>query len=275
MEVRDQERAVAYVVADPALLEDDELRDVLCVYALGWARNRRLTRDLARARRELDRIRSAQAAEAHRERDRIRRNLHDGAQQRLVAVQVHLAVAGETLRRDPDAGAELLEVIGPQLEAAIDELRILGRGDEPPLLAEHGLAVALRAVVGDAPLPVVLDAVGIGRYPAEVESAVYFTCLEALQNAVRHARAKHGFVWLREGAELGFAVTDDGVGFVAAERDGGAGLGNMRARIEAVGGTIVMRSRPGAGTEVRGSVPLVADLGAAAGTPGSRITRKA
>jgi signal transduction histidine kinase len=194
------------------------------------------------------------------ERRRIERNLHDGAQQQLVALAVKLGVARSRAGNDED-----LQVLLAQLKCDADEaletLRDLARGIYPPLLADQGLVAALGAQARKSPIPVAVSAEGIERYPSEVEAAVYFSVLEALQNVTKYARATRASVVLTcsEGS-LSFEVGDDGVGFDPTTVSRGIGLQSMADRIEALGGSLVVASEPGAGSVVSGSVPVSSEV---------------
>ncbi len=154
--------------------------------------------------------------------------------------------------------APTLAALGDEVEG-IDDLRMVTRTIYPSLLTDAGAAEALNSAAMRAPLPVSVDAVGLRRYPAEVESAVYFCCLEALQNAVKHAEcAQNVIIRIYDDGRLRFEVTDDGDGFLLEGSDG-AGLTNMRDRIEAVGGVFGVESEIAVGTTVYGAIPLGAD----------------
>jgi signal transduction histidine kinase len=202
------------------------------------------------------RARVVSAADA--ERRRIERDLHDGAQQQLVALCANLRLARELAGSDPAQATALLEELGNDIEAALEELRELAHGIYPPLLADRGLPEALSAIGRRAPVHTRLEAVGIGRYPPQVESTVYFCCLEALQNVGKHA-GKAGSatvrVWEKEGGLL-FEVSDDGAGFDPSAVARGAGLTNMTDRLGAIGGTLRIESDPGRGTRIAGAIPL-------------------
>ena len=245
------------LVHDVALLDDRELLDGVSGIVLAAWRHERLTADLGRAMSDLENSRRRIAEAADLERVRIERDLHDGAQQRLVALRIRLGLAEELLQRDPDAGVEEIHELGFEAERSLEELRSLAHGVYPSLLTDGGLSEALHSVAAQAPMPVRVVAVGVKRHPIEVESAVYFTCVEALQNAVKHAGGATG-VWikLRQTRDrLWFEVRDDGPGFTVGDHDG-RGLRNMHDRIEAIGGDLTLDSEPGRGTRVAGSVQL-------------------
>jgi signal transduction histidine kinase len=211
-------------------------------------RNVRLIEELRASRR---RIVTAQDERAKQ----LERNLHDGAQQQLVALGVQLSLASRVAARESPEMAETLEGLRAQATDALENLRDLARGIYPPLLADQGLVVALQAQARKAALLVEVEADGIGRYPPEVEAAVYFCCLEALQNVAKYANASVARVRLidRDGA-LSFTVTDDGAGFDPVRTPFGTGIQGMKDRLEAVGGTLTVDSSPNAGTSVGGGV---------------------
>ncbi|HEY6278289.1 MAG TPA: sensor histidine kinase [Streptosporangiaceae bacterium] len=204
---------------------------------------------------QASRARIVTAADA--ERRRIERNLHDGAQQRLAALAIKLNLAAELA--GPGAGEVrgLLAELCHDVRDTAEELRHLAHGIYPPLLAECGLAAALTAAAGRSAIPAQVEATSLGRYPAEVEATVYFCCLEAIQNASKHAGAGATLtVRLRAGAGLlSFEVTDDGAGFDPGQRGHGAGFVNMTDRVRALGGSLRVESAPGQGTVVKGTVP--------------------
>jgi signal transduction histidine kinase len=226
-------------------------------------RNVRLTAELQATIDDLRASRLRLVRAQDEERQRIERNLHDGAQQQLVALMVQLSLLEDSAG---DSG-EVRQVTGQLqagLRAAIDDLRALARGIYPPLLADQGLGPALRAQVGRAPLPVQVETDGIGRYPREAEAAVYFCILEALQNTAKYARASQATVALScPGSHLEFTVTDDGTGFDTATASHGTGLQGMADRLAAAGGTFRINSAPGNGTTIRGRLP-VSELAATA-----------
>ena len=215
---------------------------------------------LEKLRRQADELQASRArivVAADAERRRIERDLHDGAQQYLVAIAVKARLIQQLARSDPAGGLALTQDMIRDIESALDELRTLAQGIYPPLLISAGLAEALTAASRRTPIPVRLETDGVGRYQPELEAAVYYCCLEALQNASKHAgdgTSASLKLWEDAGA-LQFQVDDDGVGFDPARGTGGAGLTNMHDRIGAVGGTLRIESVPGAGTHVHGAVP--------------------
>jgi len=213
-------------------------------------RNVRLIEELRDSRR---RIVSAQDERAKV----LERNIHDGAQQQLVALAVKQRLAGSLVDRDPERAKLLIAEIGDETQEALETLRDLARGIYPPLLADRGLGQALEAQARKSPVPVHVSADGVGRYPQEVESAVYFSCLEALQNVGKYAGATRVTVSLSNAdGVLGFEVADDGEGFDVEATSRGSGLLGMADRMDAVGGSLHVRSEPGAGTTVSGAVPV-------------------
>ena len=206
---------------------------------------------------ELQASRGRLVAAADAERRRIERNLHDGAQQHLVALSVKVRLLEQFAERDPERARSLMNQLQDDVGSAIEELRSLAHGIYPPLLSSAGLGVAMSAACRRAPLPASLEADGVGRYAPEIEAAVYFCCLEALQNAAKHAGAAASArvrIWEDAGGLL-FEVSDDGAGFDPNGHADGAGLTNMRDRLGAVGGTLRVES-DGRGTRIHGAVPL-------------------
>ncbi|HWM74721.1 MAG TPA: ATP-binding protein, partial [Nocardioides sp.] len=191
------------------------------------------------------------------ERRALERDVHDGAQQHLVALAVNLRLAHTLSTGSPERAAQLLAGQEAAAGNAVETVLQLSRGIYPPLLAEGGLEVALRAVLGNSPVPVELAAESVGRYPAGLEAAAYFCCLEALQNAAKYSGASRISVELRGAADgtLSFSVEDDGCGFDPATIRPGSGLTNMRDRLDAVDGILEITSSPISGTRVAGRIP--------------------
>jgi signal transduction histidine kinase len=222
-------------------------------------RNVALTADLRRRLEELQRSRQRLVTAQDEERRKLERNLHDGAQQQLIALGVKLRLVDQLLDRDPGKARELLAAAQTEGAEAIEELRDLARGIYPPLLAEKGLIAALESQARKAAFSIDVQANGVGRYAEEVEAATYFCVLEALQNASKYAGASHVIVsvgaadgWLR------FEVSDDGAGFDPRSLSKGAGLQNMEDRVAALGGELRVTSRRHAGTTVAGRIPTSA-----------------
>jgi len=219
-----------------------------------------LQESLDEVKRQAEELRASRArivATADAERRKIERNLHDGAQQHLVALAVNLRLARDLLTDDPDTAGEMLDLLAGSIKETIQELRDLAHGIYPPLLMDSGLSEALRAAANRSPLSVSVTAEGVGRHPSEVEAAVYFCCLEALQNAGKHA--PDAKVTLTVGEDRGllcFAVVDDGPGFDLAAMGLGHGFTNMSDRLGAIGGDVTWDSALGAGVTVTGSVPV-------------------
>jgi signal transduction histidine kinase len=210
-------------------------------------------------RNRLDQLRSSRQRLVHaqdEERRRLERNLHDGAQQHLVALKVKLGLAQMLMTSSPDKAKATLAQLKSDADEALETLRDLARGIYPPLLADKGLVAALESQAHKAFVPVRVEAEGVGRYPQDVEAMVYFCVLEALQNVQKYADPSNVVVRLGgyEG-RLMFEVEDDGAGFDIATAKKGAGLTNMVDRVEALGGHVDVISAPGAGTRVSGEVP--------------------
>ena len=222
-----------------------------------------LTEQLRARLAELQASRLRIVTAADDQRRRIERDIHDGAQQQLLAIAGTLAVAQSLAGQDEDRERALVAQLKAETSGALETLRDLARGIYPPLLAEQGLPAAVRAQAGKAPVLVEVSADGIGRYPAEIETAIYFCCMEALQNAGRHAPGSAVRVSLADsGTEVTFTIADDGPGFDPAAAMGGAGLQNMGDRLAALGGSCRIDSSPGRGTTVAGRVGTYAPIAA-------------
>jgi len=219
-------------------------------------RNVRLTEELLGRLEELKASRQRIVAAQDQERRRLERNIHDGAQQQLVALAVKVRLARQLGAKDPAKANELLEQTEREVSQALEDLRDLARGIYPPLLAYQGLVAALQGQARKSAVPVEIRAEGIGRFAQEQEAAVYFCCLEALQNVAKYAEATRVIVGLRstEG-RLAFEVSDDGAGFDASRASYGTGLRGMADRLAALGGDLEVRSVPGSGTTVKGQLP--------------------
>jgi signal transduction histidine kinase len=254
--IDDGSAPLAALVHDPALEQNADLLAAVGSLVGSALRHERLKEGLATSLDQLADSRKRIARVADLERARIERDLHDGAQQRLIMLRVKLSLAEELLTTDATAGATALHELGGEIDGVLEELRSIAHGVYPSLLNDRGIGDALRSAVAAAPVPVELSVSGVGRQRREIESAVYFTCLEAFQNALKHARATRLSVSLRDGDALRLEVRDEGVGFDPSLGAGNGGLRNMRDRLEAVGGTLVVDSAPGHGTRVVGTVPL-------------------
>jgi signal transduction histidine kinase len=257
--VRDRDgNTVAGLVCTPVLADHPDLLDAGASIASVALDNLRLQADAVAAGRELRRSRARIAAAADRERRRIERDLHDGAQQRLVALRIELGLVEDLVRDDPERCVERVRELEESVDAALEELRSLAHGVRPPLLEARGLAEALPAAASGGPVPVTVRVTDVGRYAPEVESAVYFCVLEALQNVAKHALgATRALVEIDGGGRrLRLSVRDDGSGAPPARPGGGMGMTNMEDRIAAVGGRLAITSRPGVGTTVTAEIPL-------------------
>jgi signal transduction histidine kinase len=214
-------------------------------------RNVRLIEELRASRRRL-------VAAQDAERRRLERNIHDGAQQQLVALQVKQRLVQGMIEREPAKALDLMTQLQVDTTEALDDLRDLARGIYPPLLADQGLSAALESQARKSPVPVTVETDRVERYTQDVEAAVYFCALEALNNLAKYADASQATVALSQtNGTLTFAVTDDGVGFAVGERtSNGTGLQGMADRLDAIGGALEIRSAPGEGTTVLGRVPI-------------------
>jgi signal transduction histidine kinase len=234
---------------------ESKLVDDLAAQAGLVLRNVALTEQLRMRLEELHASRQRLVGAQDEERRKIERNIHDGAQQQLVALAVKQRLAASLIGKDDERASAMLAELQIETNAALDDLRDLARGIYPPLLADRGLAAALEAQARKAALPVSVDADGIGRFPQDVEATVYFCTLEALNNVAKYAEATRATVRLSNGnGELRFEVTDDGRGFDSASTGYGTGLQGMADRLAAVGGELTVRSAPGAGTTIAGTV---------------------
>ena len=196
------------------------------------------------------------------ERRRLERVIHDGAQQHLVALVVNLRLAQTLTARSPDRAEAVLAEQGEAVDSAITTLVELSRGIYPEVLAEEGVAAAIRTLVSTSATPVTVLDRGVGRHSEELEAALYFCCIEAVQNAVKHASASRIEIELDTvGDRVTLLVRDDGVGFDVATVLAAGGLGNMRDRIDSVGGDLAVRGNDLGGTDVVASLPARAAVG--------------
>ena len=241
---------------EPVTLAEDKLLQHLASQAGLVFRNGRLTAELQASIEELRASRRRLVEAQDEERRKIERNLHDGAQQQLVALSIQLGLLEQTAD-DAASVRELAPELQKSARAALDDLRALARGIYPPLLADQGLVHALQAQARKTVVPVAIEADGIQRYPQDVEATVYFCALEALQNVTKYAGASRADVCLScSGGSLQFTITDDGTGFDTATARHGTGLQGMADRLSALGGTLHLRSQPGQGTTVSGRLPV-------------------
>jgi signal transduction histidine kinase len=237
---------------------EDKLLRHLAAQAGLVLRNAQLTADLRAIIEELraSRRRLVEAQDA--ERRKIERNLHDGAQQQLIAMEIQLRLL-EDSADDPDTVRQITPMLKDGLRAALDDLRNLARGIYPPVLAEQGLVAALHAQVSRTPLPVSIEADGIGRYPLDTESTVYFCTLEGLQNITKYANATQAMIRLAcLNSTLQVTITDDGAGFDTTKAPRGSGLQGITDQLVALGGALDIRSQPGHGTTLICQLPVTA-----------------
>ena len=250
-------RHVAAVIHDSALAPDAALTGAAAAYGLAVLENTRLIGELQSSLERLSESESRGATAARGERQRIERDLHDGAQQRLVALRVRLALLAASINGDSPDHADELNELGRQIEVTIDEVRSLAHQPYPELLAREGLDAALRSAASAAPIRTTVVGDRIGRFEPAVETTVYFSCLEAVQNTVKHAHgATRITILLTAGEQLRFEVRDDGPGFAADAPSLGLGLTNINERLASVGGRLTIASRTGLGTRVVGTIPI-------------------
>jgi signal transduction histidine kinase len=234
---------------DPVSPTEDKLLVDVASQAGLVLRNVRLIEELRASRQRL-------VAAQDEERRKLERNIHDGAQQQLVALAVKANLAQALATRDPAQTSVMLEQLKTEAQDALDNLRDLARGIYPPLLADKGLAAALEAQARKSPIPVTVESNGVQRYPQDTEAAVYFCVLEGLQNISKYAGASRATIRLSQiDGSLGFEVQDDGHGFDLGQTTYGTGLQGIEDRLAALGGTLEVQSAPGAGTTVVGHVP--------------------
>jgi signal transduction histidine kinase len=246
-------RRVAAIVHDASLRDHPELVNAV-VAAAGLAlENEGLQAELRARLAELQASRLRLIETADVERRRLERNLHDGAQQRLVALSLSLALARREFEADPAAVA-LVERTRSELAETLAELRELARGIHPPLLTDKGLRPALEALANRALLPVELAGVPNDRLPASVEAAAYYLVAEAITNVAKYSEASKASVRVvRENGRVTVEVSDDGIGGADASR--GSGLRGLADRVEALDGRLDLHSPPGAGTRLRAEIP--------------------
>jgi signal transduction histidine kinase len=236
--------SVIQITPTPVAAPEPDRLDAAGMIVSLMAANARLDEALQQSRRELDEFRR-----------KLGQDLHDGAQQGLIAIQIMAAMARE--RTDDGELAEAIATIGSVAAQAADDLRGLSQGIYPDVLVSLGAAEALCAVARTSPMAIRVMDEGVGRSSDAVEAAIYFCSLEAIQNAIKHAGgdARVSVTLRREPDGVVFEVADDGVGMALPVRGGGIGLRSMRDRVEAVGGRFELVSSPGLGTRVRGHIP--------------------
>jgi signal transduction histidine kinase len=263
-------RPAVAIVHDPELGEDPELVHAAGVVALLARENAELEAGWNDSMSELRESRARIAAAGDVERRALQRDLHDGAQQQLTAILVKLSLIREVLPADSVVQGRIVE-LEDDLERTLEELRRLAHGIYPAQLAEVGVVGALEAVARRSRGAIAIAGAGIGRFRPEVESAVYYCCLEAMQNATKHAGpGARVSIRLQATAELLlFHMSDDGAGFDATTAHDGVGLRNMRDRLDAFGGRLEITSIPGRGTAISGAVPILNGDGRIAATSGA------
>jgi signal transduction histidine kinase len=236
------------------LLDDPTLIDAAAAAARISLENARLQAETRAQLVQVQESRARLVTAADEERRRIERDIHDGAQQRLVALGLQLRTVQRRLGTETDPEVErLLEATVNELQVAVDELRELARGVHPVILTEDGLGAALESLAARTPFPVELDTFD-DRLPAPVEAAAYFVASEALANVAKHAQASKASVTARRrNGTVEIVVTDDGVGGARAEE--GSGLRGLVDRVEALGGQLKIESPAGGGTRIVGKIP--------------------
>ena len=246
---------LAAIIHDRSLLAEPALIQAAAAAARLAIDNERLQAEVRARLEEVEASRARIVEAGDAERRRVERNLHDGAQQRLVTLSLALGLLSERLdgRAEPELASQM-DAISAELRNALEELRELARGIHPAILTEEGIAAALGSLAERSPLPVSLEDASVGRLPEAVEATVYFVVAEALTNVAKYAHASRASIRLaREGNRLQVEVADDGVG--GADVAAGSGLRGMDDRVAALGGELRVESRPGEGTRVRVEVP--------------------
>jgi signal transduction histidine kinase len=248
----------AAILHDARLDAEPELLQAAGAAALLVFEHATLEGELRRAIRQLRESRARLVTAGDQERRKLERDIHDGAQQQLIALRIKLALAEGVAQNDPELARRLAD-LREEIDRALDDLRELVHGIFPTLLVDEGLLTALHAAAVRSPLEVHFAVRSVERYAPEVEAAVYYCCLEALQNATKHA-GSGSVVSIELGSadgDLYFTVSDDGVGFDTERAPEGTGLANMRDRVGALDGVITVDSAPGSGTRVVGRVPAL------------------
>jgi signal transduction histidine kinase len=249
-------RPVAALLHDPVLVENLQLVESVCAAAALTLENERLQAELRARLAELRASRARLVEAGAAERRRIERDLHDGAQQRLISIAMSLGLVEARLPVDPGSAAPIVREAREALGLALSELRELSQGIYPSILSERGLAAALDELARGAAVPVALDVRLPGRLPAPVEAAAYFVVSEALANAGKHSHASDARVTATVvGGVLTLEIADDGIG--GAGGGSGTGLRGLADRVEALGGRFAIASPPGRGTTIRAEIPCV------------------
>ncbi len=244
---------VAVLLHDPSLGDEHELLDAVSAAAAIALENAQLHAELQARLEELHGSRARIVEAGQRERQRLERNLHDGAQQRLVALSLELKLLEKRLDADPEAQGRL-DGARQEIAASLEELRELARGIHPAVVTGHGLSVALESLVARSPVPVELNVDLEERMPEAVEVAAYYLISESLTNIAKYAQASAAIVVVkRANGELVVEVADDGVG--GATTEGGSGLRGLADRVEALDGRLEILSPSGSGTRVRAEIP--------------------
>jgi signal transduction histidine kinase len=252
--VERKDRRIAVLICDPALTDQTQLVDAVGAAAALALENERLEAELRARVADLraSRVRIVEGADA--ERRRLERDLHDGAQQQLVATALSLRMARDRLEDDPRAAGELLGQAAADLDLATTELRELARGIHPAVLSDRGLEAGLQALADRTPIPVEFTHRTGERFPSRVEAAAYFLVAEALTNVARYAQASQATVALsRNDGHLEVEVVDDGIG--GADPSTGSGLSGLADRVAALDGRLEVESPAGRGTTVRAVIP--------------------
>jgi signal transduction histidine kinase len=245
---------LAAIIHDASLADERELLETAGAAAGLALENERLDAELRARVEELERSRRRLIEVGLSERRKLERNLHDGAQQRLVALALSLRLAHDRLGRDPEQSRELLEEAMSELEAATSELRELARGIHPAVLSDRGLAAALNALAGRLPVAVEVVETPPDRLPPGVEIASYYVVAEALTNVAKYAHASTARVSVsRVNGSVRVEVSDDGVG--GADPSHGSGLSGLADRVAALDGRLQVLSARGAGTTIRAEIP--------------------
>jgi signal transduction histidine kinase len=246
---------LAAIVHDRSLLDEPALVRAASAAARLAIDNERLQAEVRAKLAEVQASRARIVEAGDAERRRVERNLHDGAQQRLVTLSLALGLLKEQLAQDGDpALAAQVDGLSTELRQALEELRELARGIHPAILTEEGLPAAVTSLADRAPVPVSVEEERVGRVPEAVEATAYFVVAEALTNIAKYALASRASVrLLRDGDRLQVEVTDDGVG--GADIEAGSGLRGLEDRVAALGGRLSVESSPGAGTLVRAEIP--------------------